>query len=128
MSRAQTNDSAFRADPALSISPARLDFAVVAVGRTNDMTVLVRNIGGGTLVGSASVALPFSVISGGKYSLVSGQSQPVTVRYHPAAAGDDSQLVTFSGGGGATLNAHGRAATLPPPPQGLRIVVRESQP
>ncbi len=59
---------------------------------------------GGTLTGSVSTAAPFSVVSGGSFNLEAGQSQEVTVRYSPSAAGPAS--------GNATVNSNGGAATV----------------
>ena len=46
----------------------------------------VKNIGGGTLSGTASVVSPFSIVSGGSYNLSSNQSQTVTVSFNPSSA------------------------------------------
>ncbi len=88
--------------PAISVTPASQDFGTVAVGSTADRIFTVQNTGGGTLSGNASVPAPFSIVSGGSYNLAASASQTVTVRYSPTAAGNYSQNVTFTGGGGAT--------------------------
>jgi hypothetical protein len=95
--------------PAISVTPASLDFGTVSVGATSDLTFTVQNTGGGTLSGTASVAAPFSVVSGGSYDLAAGASQAVTVRYSPTGAGTHSGTVTFTGGGGATRPVTGNA-------------------
>lgn len=99
---------------ALSVTPANQDFGAVAVGTTTNQNMIVQNIGGGMLTGSASVAAPFSIVSGGTYNLAAGQSQPVTVSYSPTATGTNVQTVTFSGGAGASAPLIG-TAVLPPP-------------
>jgi len=48
------------------------------------------------------VPTPFSVVSGGTYSLGAGASQVVTVRYSPTVVATNNQTVTFTGGAGAT--------------------------
>jgi len=103
-------------NPVISVSPTSLDFGVLQVTKTRDLAFTVRNTGAGTLGGSASVAAPFSIVSGGNYSLVAGQSQSVTVRYSPTVGGTNSQNVTFTGGGGATANVHGLATLTNTPP------------
>jgi hypothetical protein len=101
-----------------SISPAGgLDFGPVETNKTKDLSFTVRNGGGGTLAGNASVLAPFSVVSGASYSLGAGQSQTVTIRFSPTAEGSQSRTVTFSGGGGATATVTGtgtRPDTTPP--------------
>lgn len=61
------------------------------------------------LFGGASVPAPFSIVSGGTYSLGAGARQIVTVRYSPSAAGTHSQNVTFTGGEGAIRPVSGGA-------------------
>jgi hypothetical protein len=69
----------------------------------------VQNIGNGTLNGTASVSTPFSIISGGTYSLNANQTQTVKVAFNPGIAGIFNQNVTFTGGGGANAAVSGRA-------------------
>jgi hypothetical protein len=94
---------------AVSISPSTLGFGLVQTNMTRDLTMTVQNAGVSTLVGNASVAAPFSIISGASYSLSANQSQAVTVRYSPTIAGSNSQTITFTGGGGATALVSGIA-------------------
>ena len=79
------------------------------VGTSADRNVTVKNIGTGTLTGAATTTQPFSIASGGSYSLGSNQSQDVTVRYAPQAAGVNTGTVTFTGGGGASVVLAGSA-------------------
>ena len=76
-------------------------YGSVLVGTKREQTFTVSNVSTSTISGSVSVAVPFSVVSGGNYTLTSGQSQAVTVRYTPMAAGNDTAFVTFTGSGGA---------------------------
>jgi hypothetical protein len=99
---------------AISVTPASQYFGVVAVGATTNNTFTVQNTGGGTLAGSASVAAPFSIVSGGSYNLGAGQSQTVTVSYNPTSVGTNSQVVTFTGAGGASVVVSGTTFTPPP--------------
>jgi hypothetical protein len=102
-------------NPLIAITPATLNFGSVVTNTTRDLTITVQNVGGGSLSGSASVTAPFSIVSGGNYTLGSNQSQVVTVRYSPIALGSASQSVNFTGGGGTTasLTAVG-SSNIPP--------------
>jgi hypothetical protein len=95
--------------PVLLVTPSMNDFDQVAVGSTNARSFTVENSGGGTLSGSAVVSSPFSVFSGGSYSLGAGQSAQVVVRYTPGAAGSHSNNVSFSGESGAQRPVIGQA-------------------
>lgn len=101
--------------PTPEVTPASADFGTVALGMTTDRSFTIRNAGGGTLTGTATASSPFSVVSGGSYSLAAGQSQAVTVRFTPAAAQSYSGTVTFSGGAGATAQVAGTGAAAPAP-------------
>lgn len=97
--------------PAIGLTPSSVSFGAIAVGSSADRTISVQNTGGGTLSGSASVTVPFSIVSGSPYSLAAGQSQVVTVRYSPTTAGTNTQVATFTGGNGATAQVTGSAAS-----------------
>lgn len=99
---------------AISVSPGNLSFGSVAAGATAQLSFTVRNTGVGTLTGTASVSPPFSIISGGTYNLGSDQSQTVTIRFAPIGSGNYSQMVTFSGAGGAFATVSGVAWTVLP--------------
>ncbi len=88
-----------RTAQAMAVTPAGLDFGSLEVGTLADLAFSVQNTGGGTLAGSASVGAPFSIVSGGSYSLGAGEQQSVTVRYTPAEAAAHSQSVVFTGVG-----------------------------
>ena len=93
----------------ISLVPTLLDFGLIPAGSSTDRTVSVHNSGAGVLAGSASVSVPFSILSGSPYSIGAGLSQTVIVRYTPTSAGTNSQVVTFTGGGGAALPVSGSA-------------------
>ena len=69
-----------QAPPAVAVSPASQDFGTMQVGTTAERTFYVTNSGGGTLSGSAMVPTPFSIVSGGTYSLAANASQAVVMR------------------------------------------------
>gem|GEM_PF-1147622 len=93
--------------PAISVTPTSLNFGNVTVGSVADRTFTVQNSGSGTLSGSAATTTPFSIVSGGSYSLGGGSSQTVTVRFSPTSAAIFTGNVTFTGGGGATRSVTG---------------------
>ncbi|HEU4344218.1 MAG TPA: S8 family serine peptidase [Candidatus Binatia bacterium] len=94
--------------PIISISPSSLDFGRVTRGRTANKSISVKNVGGGLLTGNATTNSPFSIVSGGSYSLKAGQSQTVTVRFSPSSVATFVGNVAFTGGGGASATVTGR--------------------
>lgn len=107
-------------EPALAtidVSPASVTFADTPVGTTRDRTIVVTNIGGGTLSGTASTAAPFSITSGASFSLGAGERQLVTVHLAPTVGGPVGGSVDFtSNGGNATRALSGTAGPPPSPP------------
>ena len=93
--------------PAISVTPANLDFGSVEVDAGADLSFTVSNSGGGTLTGSATVLPPFNIASGASYALDEGQSQGVIVRYSPTSGGTHEQNVTFTGEGGVSRPVSG---------------------
>jgi hypothetical protein len=103
-----------QAPPTLVVSPANLDLGPVPAGTCASGTFYVTNVGSGTLTGSVSGATaPFSVVSGGSYSLGPNAWQAVIVQYSPTAPGSNTVNLTFTGGGGATLLLTGSAVPKP---------------
>ncbi|HBA39862.1 MAG TPA: hypothetical protein DCZ05_09010 [Deltaproteobacteria bacterium] len=96
----------------IDVTPSERNFGNVIVGQTEDRTFTVKNVGSGTLSGSASVSSPFSIVSGGSYNIAAGDSHTVTVRFSPTAAGSSGNVnVTFGGGGGTTKIVRGTGVT-----------------
>jgi uncharacterized repeat protein (TIGR02543 family) len=94
--------------PRISVTPTGiLSFANVSVGGAATERFTVTNTGSGTLTGSASARAPFSIVSGGSYSLPAGASQAVTVRFSPASVATFTGNVSFTGGAGATRGVRG---------------------
>jgi hypothetical protein len=73
--------------------------------RTN---ILVQNYGGGKLVGKATVAKPFKILSGGTYRLGPADAQVVTISYTPSAGLLDSNVVKFTGAAGGLVPVVGK--------------------
>jgi hypothetical protein len=105
---ADSADSLFK-DPVISVSPRSFDFGRVSPTETVTNSFLVENWGGGKLVGKATVARPFKILSGGSYRLGPADAQIVIVIYKPSGAALDTNVVKFTGGGGAMIRVSGRA-------------------
>jgi N-acetylneuraminic acid mutarotase len=101
----------FTTTPLIQVKPTNLDFGFVLVESTKDLSLTVKNVGGGTLAGNATTAAPFSVLSGGSYSLGPDQEQVVTIRYLPTSPGTHTSTVVFTGGTGVTVPVAGETAT-----------------
>lgn len=75
--------------PLCSVSPTSLDFGTVTLGRFEDRTITITNIGGGTLSGTVATAIGcyyYSILTGdGAFSLAAGQAHVVTVRFAPVS-------------------------------------------
>ena len=100
--------------PVLSVTPLSQDFGPVNLGSSADRTFVVRNSGGGTLTGTVSAAPPFSIVSGGSFSLTLGKSQMVVVRFSPTVLGIVAANVTFTSNGGdvsPAVNGTGRGVS-----------------
>jgi parallel beta-helix repeat protein len=97
--------------PVLSVTPGSLAFATVGLGLTKDLTVTVKNAGGGTLTGSAATTAPFSVVGTASYSLAANQTKVVTVRFSPTVAGAFSKTLSLTGGGGRSVSLSGTGAS-----------------
>jgi hypothetical protein len=111
----------------LDVSPKVLDFGLVGMGRTSNLTFQVKNVGGGTVNGAATVTLPFR-LDGGGYSMKSGESQTVTIYYSPKSARSESRSVTFTGARAPQVLVTGtgvKANNLPLPPHKLRVLTPE---
>ncbi len=117
----------FRLTPSLGAQPLSQDFGSLQVGSTAERTFVVTNSGIDPVSGTATVATPFSIVSGGAYTLNAGQTQAVVVRYQPLASGINTQTVLFTGGGGVSRPVTGMAYTSSAPgivthPQGAWVL------
>lgn len=105
------------APPQLSVSPASLDFGVIAVGSNSQATFVVTNLGAAGLSnGVASVnGGPFSVMSGTPFSLPGNGSTNLVVVFSPGAVGSFTNVVSFttSNGGNTTNTLTGMGAVAP---------------
>ena len=110
---AEDNLQTYSAVPLMQVSPASVAFGSILSGTSITGSFTVKNIGGGTLSGAVSVALPFTILSGGSYNLTSNQSQTVTVLFSPITAGSYNQNATLTGGGGAAVSLTAAATNAP---------------
>src|SRR5262245_7646717 len=83
-----------------SVSPTgTVTFGAVSLGSFTEQTFTVSNTGGAALSGTASVAAPFSVVSGSPFTLSGlGASQAVRVRFAPTTTTTVSTTLTFKVG------------------------------
>ena len=104
------------ARPDFSVTPAAaIAFGSLAVGGSADQTLTVQNTSAATLTGTTSVAAPFSIVSGGSFSLASGASQVVTIRFRPTTGGTFATNVTVAAGGDTVSRAvSGSSSTTAP--------------
>lgn len=72
-----------------SLTTTSMDFGTISTGSTKDLSFTIKNTGTQTISGSAlEFCAEYSIISGsGAFSLTSGQSRTVTVRFSPTSAG-----------------------------------------
>jgi hypothetical protein len=106
---AAQGDSLFTT-PIISVKPRQIDFGSVPLKGTATNRFVVENWGGGKLVGKARVPKPFKILSGGNYRLSSGDAQVVTILYSPSGELVDTNVVTFTGGGGMLAPVSGKTA------------------
>ncbi len=110
--------------PRIGVSPVALDFGAVGVQRTKDLSLRIWNVGGGVLSGTAAAEGPFT-IRDAAYSLKSGQSKTLTVRYKPTAPGTNTGAIVLSGADTVRVRVTARAGVPPPPPQRVRFITPE---
>ncbi len=92
-----------------------LNLGEVTVGKTEDLTFTITNIGVETLKGEVTIAGEGFHIStlDPTYSLGANEKKTITVVFKPLSAKSYSATVTFTGGGGATrtLTGTGKSAS-----------------
>jgi len=88
--------------PILRVTPSSLVMPPAIIPDPVQASFTVWNYGGGTLRGTVTVSAPFSIVSGGSFSLLPGQPQEVVIRFTPTTSGTFSQSATISSNGGNT--------------------------
>ena len=109
VSLAAESDSLFKT-PIIAISPRAIDFGAVRWKHSMTNSFVVANWGGGKLVGKATVPAPFKILSGANYRLGPADVQLVTICYTPSGTPFDTNVVKFTGGGGALAPVTGKLA------------------
>jgi len=106
----------------LVTEPSTIDFGSVTAGSSADAQFVLRNDGFGTATGSIEESCSaFSIVSGGgPFSLASGDSLAVTVRFTPPYAGTFHCTIQ-SGAACGQVSLNGAGADLPPEPGILSI-------
>lgn len=117
---ARGQDGTLLTNAVVVVTPTTLDFGTVAARTTVTNTLLVENAGEAKLVGKATVAPPFKIIEGARYSLKANEAQMLTITYTPTKAERDTRTVYFTGGFGAKVTVTGQRAVPPPNSPGQR--------
>jgi hypothetical protein len=88
------------AQPVFSVTPTTATtFGSVTTGGMVDRTFTVQNTSTASISGGANVGAPFSIASGGSFSLSPGASRTVTLRFQPTSAGSFASNVNFTASG-----------------------------
>ena len=110
--------------PEIDVTPLALDFGTVDVGSTADLDVSIANTGDAdlALTGlSISGSDVFSLVGAAPTSVAAGETETVTVRFAPAAAGVANAVLTIAsddadeGTVEVTLEGTGQAVAAPEP-------------
>lgn len=104
---AAESDSLFKT-PIIEVSPRHVDFGAVRWKHSVTNSLVVANWGGGKLIGKATVKAPFKILSGGSYRLGADAVQILTISYTPTGAALDTNVIKFTGGGGASVPVTGK--------------------
>lgn len=106
----------------ISVTPTTtVAFGSIAPNTTVDRTFTVTNTSTASLSGTVSVGAPFSIVSGGSFSLAPNATQNVVVRFRPTSSGSFSSNVNFTTNGDTTsraVNGTGTGSTPSPPASG----------
>jgi PKD repeat protein len=101
----------------LAVTPASLNFGLVAAGSNSQSSFSITNLGGGTLANGNAVVSggPFSIISGTPFNLPGFGATNLVVPFSPTSAGNFSNTITVtsSNGGNSTNAVSGSAAVVP---------------
>jgi hypothetical protein len=102
--------------PVCDVSPSFLDFGTVEAGSSSDLGFTISNTGSTVVAGTVSeLCDDYSIVSGGgAYSLSTGQTHAVTVRFEPATEG--ARGCTIETGDAACVDVSCSGVGVPPPP------------
>jgi hypothetical protein len=107
--------------PVIQITAASLSLGTILTNSTAASSFTVENSGTGILMGTASIAAPFSILAGANYSLAAGASQTVVVEFSPTVAGSYAQALSLTGAGGTNVAVTGIATNTPPTTPVLQV-------
>jgi PKD repeat protein len=88
----------------LVVSPSSWNFGAITTGDVAYASFIATNSGGVALNGTASVGLPFSIVTNGSFNLAGFASTNVVVRFAPAIPGTWTSNVVFTSTGGSSTN------------------------
>jgi PKD repeat protein len=86
----------------LAVSPFSLNFGAITTGGVAYAGFTATNSGGASLSGTASVGLPFAVVTNSSFSLAGFASTNVVVQFAPTAPGTCTSNVVFTSTGGSS--------------------------
>lgn len=97
--------------PQCSLSVDALDFGTVAIGSSADLSLVVRNSGGGVLEGAAEIACDgFEVVGASSYAIGAGESETLRLRFTPADVRPYECELSVAGCSSITLAGEGDLA------------------
>lgn len=102
--------------PQVAASPSPLAFGTVnyGTGAYSDRILTVSNVGGGLLNGTISLSSSdYQCVPSCNYSIFSGGSTPIRIRYLPGGPGSSNEFATLTGGTGVSVPLSGFANDLP---------------
>ncbi len=100
-------------NPAILSVAQTLDMGGVEYGSASEQTITLRNTGDESLAGVASVGAPFTIVSGGSYSLAPGASSSLVIRFSPSSTGNFGKTLALTGASGALVSVTG-VGVIPP--------------
>ncbi len=100
--------------PELWVNTNSLNFNPINLGFTADRTITVANHGGGILNGIITFSSSeYSCVGPCSYSLFSGATTTLTIRFTPAVSGVHNDNATFTGGSGKIVTLQSNVNDLP---------------
>lgn len=82
---------------AINISARNLDFGAVPIGSNNELSFKIQNVGANSLMVTAEVSAPFSIVEGNAFVLKPSQTQLIRVQYAPKSMGMHMTVVHLTG-------------------------------
>ncbi|MCF7847239.1 MAG: hypothetical protein K9M45_00190 [Kiritimatiellales bacterium] len=108
--------------PIIDVSPGSFDFGRLEAGQSSNTVFTIRNDGGGTLTGNASVSSPLSILSSTAFNLVHSQTQDFLVRFSAGSIGVFTNDLVFSGAYGTACQVTGQSGAPRPHIKNFKIL------